>query len=176
MTPLEKLKALAAAKKAKEAASAGTPVETKEVAAVPAQVADATDATVQASTAETSSVAGTEQQAPAPAQAQEAPPVQHAAVVENSVPVATRADHPLVMELAELEQALKQQIPEFRTVLRDIHQKLRQDPELVTVMSDEEIGLIVSGLVLHTNTEIIAPKAAKAARAASKAKVTADDL
>lgn len=176
MTPLERLKALAAAKKAKEAASAGTPVEKQEVAASVPEAPAATSSEVQASAPEVSSVGGVSEPAAASSQVQETAPVQPANVVEVPVQVASRADHPLIMELAELEQALKERIPEFRTVLRDIHQKLRADPELVTALSDEEIGVIVSGLALHTSTEIIAPKAAKAARASSKAKVTADDL
>ena len=88
------------------------------------------------------------------------------------------SDNPIKMQLAELEAALTQKIPEFRTILRDIHGKLRQDPELVTAMSEEEISLIVSGLVAHANVEVLAPKAAKKAKSLGTAKnpIGADDL
>ena len=86
------------------------------------------------------------------------------------------SDHPLVMELAELEQALLQQLPEFKTILKDIHGKLRQDPELVAIMTEEEIELVVRGLTKHATVEIIAPKAAKAARKSAKTPISAADL
>jgi hypothetical protein len=85
-------------------------------------------------------------------------------------------EHPLIMEMEELEAALLGKLPEFRTILRDIHAKLRQDPDVVTAMTEEEIGLLVSGLIYHANVEIIAPKEKKAAKKISKLPVNADDL
>lgn len=87
------------------------------------------------------------------------------------------SDHPLKMQLAELEQALTEKLPEFRTILRDIHSKLRQDPAIVTAMSEEEVALVVSGLVAHANLEVIAPNAIKAAKKATRGvKIEAGDL
>lgn len=85
-------------------------------------------------------------------------------------------DHPLKMQLAELEQALTEKLPEFRTILRDIHAKLRQDPDCVTAMSEDEIGSIVQGLIHHANVDVIAPRAVKSAKKASKVPVSASDL
>lgn len=90
------------------------------------------------------------------------------------------SDHPLAMQFAELEQALLAQQPEFKTILRQIHRHLGQEPELVTQMTEQEIQMIVSGLVIFANAEIVAPAIAKTAKAAIKAAkakpISADDL
>lgn len=90
------------------------------------------------------------------------------------------SDHQLAMQFAELEAALLAQQPEFKTILRQIHRHLGQEPELVTQMTEQEIQMIVSGLVVFANAEIVAPaivKTAKAAMTAAKKKViSADDL
>lgn len=88
-------------------------------------------------------------------------------------------DHPIKMQLAELEQALNEKLPGFKTILRDIHTKLRQDPAIVTLLTDEEIGGIIAGLKHHAQVDVIAPKAAKTAKKETKAKIanmSADDL
>lgn len=98
----------------------------------------------------------------------------------TSQPVSsTSFDHPIKMQLAELQDALEQRVPEFKTILRDIHGKLRADPEIVTLLTDEEIGGILTGLKHHAQVDVIAPKAASTAKKAAKAKIanmTADDL
>lgn len=93
---------------------------------------------------------------------------------ETSKP-SSQPDHPIKMQLAELAQALEQKQPGFKTILRDIHCKLRQDPDIVTALSDEEIGGILSAMKHHAQVDIIAPKAVKAAKKALK-NVGADDL
>jgi hypothetical protein len=88
--------------------------------------------------------------------------------------------HPLAMQFAELEAALLAQQPEFKTILRQIHRHLGQEPELVTKMTEQEIQLIVSGLVVFANAEIVAPAVAKSTKAkiaaAKKVPISADDL
>lgn len=170
---LERLKALAAAKKAADegvkkdeskAAPSGDPQE---------QVSPAV-AEVQGSSNLSAVSEGT---AAMEASEGEVSLVQSQANVEVPVQSGTISDHPLVMELAELEQQLNQKVPDFRLTLRNIHQKLRNDPELVTALSEEEIGLIVSGLATHANAAIVAPKAVRAAKAtAKKTPINADDL
>lgn len=91
----------------------------------------------------------------------------------------TGTDHPIKMQLAELEAALNDKQPGFKTILRDIHTKLRQDPAIVTLLTDEEIGGILAGLKHHAQVDVIAPKAAKTAKKETKAKIanmSADDL
>ena len=168
MTPLEKLKAIAAAKKA---AQASQPEEKKD------------------ETATVESVVSPNNEEPTlgiPDQVEEArcdetePALSVCESDDASLPDEPRTglddDHPLKMQLASLEQALLEKLPEFRTILRDIHSKLRQDPDTVTAMSEEEIGILVDGLIHHANVEVIAPKAVKAAKKASKTPVSADDL
>lgn len=62
--------------------------------------------------------------------------------------------------LAALESALTNQLPEIKTILRDIHTMIREDSDQVTLLTDEEIAIIVRGLKKQTATEIVtsAPK------------------
>lgn len=175
MTPLERLKALAAAKKAQEAKDASqTQAQETSVGSASQQVSTTLD-----QSAGTSDIQDVPSPTPTAQESKEAEvqSVPSSAGDEVLPETSPRTEHPLIMELAELEQALEQQVPDFRVILRNIHQKLRADPELVTVLSEEEIGLIVSGLATHAQAEIIAPKAVKAARAtAKKTPISASDL
>lgn len=96
-------------------------------------------------------------------------------VSEVPTPVPT-STHPLAMEMMELREALDKNVPGFANKLREIHVKLRNDPATVTLLSDEEIGVIVAGLEKHTNVQIIAPTAIKAAKSSRKTPVSASDL
>lgn len=60
------------------------------------------------------------------------------------------------MKIAELQEALLNAHPKLPIILRDIHQQLKQDPDIVTVLSDEDIAILVSGLKKQTLTEITA--------------------
>lgn len=92
----------------------------------------------------------------------------------------TTSNHPLAMQFAELESALLATDPEFKTILRQIHRHLGQEPELVTQMTEQEIQMVVQGLVVFANAEIVAPAAAKSEKAkltaAKKKVISADDL
>jgi hypothetical protein len=63
---------------------------------------------------------------------------------------------PLDMQqkLASLDAALEAKLPGIATVLRDIHQQLKADSDIVTVLSEEECSIIVRGLKKQTATEI----------------------
>lgn len=88
-----------------------------------------------------------------------------------------RKTHPIAMEMAELEAAIDAEVPGFVSILSQIHKKLRADPDVVTLLADEEIGVIVAGLEKHTNVTIVAPSAIKAAKSkAKKEPVSAMDL
>lgn len=90
------------------------------------------------------------------------------------------SSHPLAMQFAELESALLATDPEFKTILRQIHRHLGQEPELVTQMTEQEIQMVVQGLIVFANAEVVAPAAAKTAKAkiaaAKKQVISADDL
>lgn len=76
-------------------------------------------------------------------------------------------------KIAELSAALLAASPTMPLLLREIHTQVRKDPELITIISEEEIGIIVNGLKVHTNTELLST-AVKAA--SKKTKVTIDDI
>lgn len=57
-------------------------------------------------------------------------------------------------KVADLQGKLLSLHPEMPTLLRTIHTQLSQDPELVTVLTEEEIGIIVRGLSVQMKTEI----------------------
>lgn len=88
--------------------------------------------------------------------------------------------HPLVMEFAELSQALDARDPEFKVILRKIHQQLGKDPDLVTQMTEKQIQQIVTGMIVFANAEIVAPAKAKSEKAlvtaAKKKVINVDDL
>ena len=92
----------------------------------------------------------------------------------------TTSEHPLSMQFAEMEAALLAADPTFKTILRDVHRQLGNDPELVTMMTEDEIALIVRGLVVHAKAEIVEPAKAKtvkkAVAEAKKKAISADDL
>ena len=79
----------------------------------------------------------------------------------------------LAMQLAELEAMLESSIPEAKSKLQDVHLALKNSPDVVTILSDEHIGMIVRGLVSISGEALMAV-AAKPKKASSK--VSAADL
>ena len=77
-------------------------------------------------------------------------------------------------KLATLEQALLDASPNMPTLLRDIHRELKADPDIVTILSEEEVAVLVKGLKKQTSTEI-ATKAVKTTKKAAS-KITVSDL
>lgn len=57
-------------------------------------------------------------------------------------------------KLAELEAALLERLPEMPTLLRSIHRQLKKDPEVVSIMSEDECNVLVEGLKKQTSTVI----------------------
>lgn len=57
-------------------------------------------------------------------------------------------------KVASLQAAMLEAHPTMPVLLRTIHTQLRKDPELVTCLDEEEIGIIVNGLKKQSNTEI----------------------
>lgn len=75
--------------------------------------------------------------------------------------LASSSQNPLLPKLQELEAALHQRLPDMPYILKHIFDSLREDPEVVTLFSPEEIGLVTAGMIQHTQTTIIAaPKKA----------------
>ena len=86
----------------------------------------------------------------------------------------TPIDLELQMKIAALKDAILTAHPTMPTLLAQIHKQLKADPVSVTLMSEEDIAVIISGLSAHTKTEIIA-SAVKAKGKALK-NLSADDL
>ena len=60
--------------------------------------------------------------------------------------------------ISELESALLNAHPEMPTLLRKIHTKLKSDPAIVTLLSEEEIAHVINGLKVQTNVSLISAK------------------
>ena len=78
-------------------------------------------------------------------------------------------------KLAQLEEALTASTPNMPVLLRDIHRELKADPDVVTILSDEECSILVRGLKKQTSTEI-ATKAIKKTTKKAASRITVDDL
>ena len=78
-------------------------------------------------------------------------------------------------KLARLEESLLAATPGMPTLLREIHTILKKDPDVVTLLTEEECAILVRGLKKQTATEI-ATAAIKAPRkkALSKLQVGLD--
>jgi hypothetical protein len=57
-------------------------------------------------------------------------------------------------KLLSLEAALLEGTPNMPQLLRDIHRNLKKDPDIVTLLSEDECAILVQGLKVQTNTEI----------------------
>ena len=57
-------------------------------------------------------------------------------------------------KMGELESALLSAHPSMPVLLREIHNHLKEDPEIVTLLSENAIGIIVNGLKVQTKTEL----------------------
>lgn len=78
-------------------------------------------------------------------------------------------------KLARLESALQASTPGIATLLRDIHSTLKKDPDVVTLLSEEECNILVQGLKKQTATEI-ATSALKGTKKKAMSKMTVSDL
>lgn len=80
-------------------------------------------------------------------------------------------------KLDALSEALLTAHPQIPTLLRDIHRALKTFPEQVTLMTEDEIRIVVSGLEKQTNTHIAAAtmKPTRAKKESLK-NVTSSDL
>ncbi len=58
-------------------------------------------------------------------------------------------------KLAALQQAVLARHPTMPTLLQEIHRTLKAQPENVTLMTEDEIAIVVSGLMQQTNTVMV---------------------
>lgn len=80
--------------------------------------------------------------------------------------------------IAELQAQLLEQHPQLPSRLRDIHSRLLKEPQLVQVLTEEEIAVIVQGLMKQTQIQITTPAAKKSSAITKKrvANMSVDEL
>lgn len=61
----------------------------------------------------------------------------------------------LIEKVTALQAALLSAHPTLPVLLRNIHTQLRADPEITTLLSEDEIGIIVNGLKRQTQVELV---------------------
>lgn len=86
----------------------------------------------------------------------------------------TATPEQIKMNIAELDNLIKTAHPRMPLLLKDIHKVLMADPDTVTVMTEDEVSIIVAGLKKQTATEI-ATTLTKGKKAALK-NTSVDDL
>jgi len=90
-----------------------------------------------------------------------------------STPLST-ADQ-LREQIAQLQSALTTANPGMPTMLRTIHRALAGDKAIVTLLTPDEVGILVSSLMKQTNTIIAADIVKSKGKKFSKS-VSVDDL
>lgn len=78
-------------------------------------------------------------------------------------------------KILEVENILNNNQPGLPNLLKTIHTILKKDPEVVTLLSEEECNVIVEGLKEHTKVEIAA-KAMKSTPRKALKQTTLEDL
>lgn len=79
-------------------------------------------------------------------------------------------------KILALEAAVKGRLPNMPMLLKEIHGALRKDPDCVTLLKEEQIAVLISGLERQTNTYIVATVTKSKSAASILKKLTADDL
>ena len=79
------------------------------------------------------------------------------------------------LKIAELQTAVLQTLPNMPALLREIHQNLRNDPEIVTLLTPPQVAIIVSGLSKQTQTTITT-QVLSGSKGKSLKKISVDDI
>lgn len=77
-------------------------------------------------------------------------------------------------KLTELHEAIHKQHPQMPILLRTIHKQLMEDPELTTLLNEEAIGVVVTGLQIQTKTQLITIATKESKSKTPKVKLEAD--
>ena len=75
-------------------------------------------------------------------------------IIQSAGSIQSKSEHPLSLAFLELQESINAGNPEMPYILQRIHKDLAADFELVTLLTEEEIGLFVSGLKVHTGVTI----------------------
>lgn len=77
--------------------------------------------------------------------------------------------------LSQMQTILETRAPGLPTLLQTIHRQLKQDPAIVTLLTDSECAILVEGLKEHTAVELACSAMKSKPKKALKA-TTVDDL
>jgi len=77
-------------------------------------------------------------------------------------------------KIAEIRDTLENSAPGLPSLLRTIHTQLKKDPELVTLLSNEDCSILVNGLKEHTKIELACTAMKGKTRTALKQTTIAD--
>lgn len=87
----------------------------------------------------------------------------------------TKIDHlDFMQKLNALQEAIHFRHPTMPVLLFQIHTQLSKDPEVVTLLDEDGIGVIVKGLEIQTKTEIMGAEAKKIGVKGKKVAVSVD--
>jgi len=71
-------------------------------------------------------------------------------------------------KIIELQERLLAKHPTMPVLLREIHKELLANPDVVTLLSNEERSVIISGLENYTRTDLIVATKGSSKKAISK--------
>lgn len=75
--------------------------------------------------------------------------------------MAETLEYAIKEKVEDLKQKILAKHPLMPALLQEIHTAVLKNPEQVTLLSEEEIATIVSGLEVHTNTHLMVASATK---------------
>lgn len=79
-------------------------------------------------------------------------------------------------KVASVQAALLAAHPTLPILLAEIHKTLKNDPACVTLLTEDEIGILVSGLEAQTKVEIMATMSSGTKAGKALKKISADDI
>lgn len=80
------------------------------------------------------------------------------------------------MKMAELEQSLENDLPNYQMLLATIHKEIAEQPEIVYKLNDEQIATIITGLGKIHKVEITDVKDKKPITRKMGTKLSEDDV
>lgn len=108
-------------------------------------------------------------------------PKQHIDLIGDDIAEQTKTINPeiegkiIFSRIEKLEQALEAEIPEYASILHQIHKALSKDDELTHLLSDEQIGILIRSMKERKNVVLVEEKKAKSAKK-PLSKTTLDDI
>jgi hypothetical protein len=97
---------------------------------------------------------------------------------QPAVPTISPQHQSVLLHLEEVEKLLLARDPAIKGHLAEIHKNLIQFEELTHLLTDEEIGVLMAGQQIQTDTTLLteAKKASKSRTSAAAGRLTISDL